>query len=384
MKKILILAAGMLLFASCISVYKNENRYNNDELKTRLTELEKKLDNNTKLLKTLLDVMSVEEEPEIVKENNVPNSATINQTEYNTTDNIAALNLFLKEKNYRAYIGYNFNTDKRGDDLLFAFRNKSKLRGFGIVHNGKVHTLSFQMKYELNRADNLDAWVVWNGNYIVFAINGGIDGDCGFFGYTVQGNDFITIQQTWKNQSSTVRYAGMRPYSEIVNGTYYTMAWRINSYMSGARINMQTGDIDFTDNAAEAKELHVLAKVDNLYYGRLIENGYTKCSIISAPQYYNILNNYTTIYSELTTTTIRVFLFSYSKRRLALIDFTDNIVRPIYLNGITDKKVPATLTTIPNFEYKGKYYIRKENSNYSQFDEIKVPYDLFADKYIKP
>jgi hypothetical protein len=46
--------------------------------------------------------------------------------------------------------------------------------------------------------------------------------------------------------------------------------------------------------------------------------------------------------------------------------------------------VPATLTTIPNFEYKGKYYIRKENSNYSQFDEIKVFYYLFADKYIKP
>ncbi|MDR3226160.1 MAG: hypothetical protein LBT56_00615, partial [Prevotellaceae bacterium] len=66
-----------------------------------------------------------------------------------------------------------------------------------------------------------------------------------------------------------------------------------------------------------------------------------------------------------------------------LIDFTDNIVRPIYLNGVTDKKVPATLTTIPTFEYKGKYYIKKENANYTQFAEIKVPYDLFDDKYIK-
>ncbi|MDR3226159.1 MAG: hypothetical protein LBT56_00610 [Prevotellaceae bacterium] len=378
MKKILIFAASILLLAGCASVSKSENR-----IQTRLAELETKLDNNTKLLNTLLGIISVEEEEiDFVPENN-ESTININQTEYNTKDNVEALNLFLNENNYSASIGYNFNTDKRGDDLIFAFRNSYKLRGFGIIQNGTVNTLSFQMKYESYSPNNRYPSALWNGDYIVFAVTGGTAGDCGLFGYKINGRDFTTIEQIWKNQSADLRYAATRPYSEIVNNTYYVSVYRVNWYPSGARVDMKTGKIDFTDGAAEAKELLVVTKVNNLYYGILVKNNYTSYTMVSSPQYYNIFDNYKTIRSDLTPS-ILTQCFSYTKKRNALIDFTDNIVRPIYLNGATDNKVPATLTTIPNFEYKGKYYIKKENSNYTQFAEIKVPYDLFDDKYIKP
>ena len=367
------------MFIGCKNYYINGL---NNETKIKLIELEQKLDNNTRMLQAILDIANDDVSEDIVVEESTSNR--FNTINYKTSDNVGALNKFLKDNNYKAKIGYNFNTDARGSDLLFTIMNESRMRGFGIVQNGVVRTMEFDVKYSASViSGNKQMSVVWNGDYIVFAINGGMSGDCGFLGYTMKGRDFSTLTQIWENKKSSVRYAVVRAYSEIIDNTYYVSAGRVDWNMSGSQLNMKTGEIIFTDGEEEAKELFVYAKVNNLYYGVLVKNRYSTSIIASAPQYYNVFNNYKIIRSNLTSTTLRHGSFSYTKRRMAIIDFADNIVRPIYLTGITDNSVPATLTTIPDFEYKGKYYERIENSKYTQFEEVKLPYNLFDDKYIK-
>ncbi|MDR1985231.1 MAG: hypothetical protein LBQ28_10505 [Prevotellaceae bacterium] len=378
-KKLTFITVLILLITSCVSVLTSENAYNNSELKKQLAALETKLDKNNKLLQTLVN--AIQDEPNLVDADDVaPTNNSTTESSYDTKDNVEALNLFLKENQYIARIGYNFNTDKRKDILLFAFRNSSKLRGFGIVKNGTVYATSFGVMYFTT---GNCPYAVWNGDYIVFAVNGGITGDCGLFGYAMKENDFITIKRTWTNKNSSVRYVGIRPYSEIVDDKYYVSVYRVDGYMSTARVNMATGDMDFTDNISDAKEMHVTVKVNNLYYGLLIKDRWLSYVMASAPQYYNIFDNYKIIRSDFSPTTFNGFNFSYTKKRLALIDFTDNIARPVYLNGVTDNNVPATLTKIPEFEYKNEYYVNKTNDTYTQFEKIEVPYDLFNDKYIK-
>jgi hypothetical protein len=380
MKKKLIFIAILLMFVGCKNYYINGL---SNETKVKLIELEQKLDNNTRILQAILDIANDDVSEDIVVEKNTSNR--FNTINYKTSDNVGALNKFLKDNNYKAKIGYNFNTDKRGDDLLFTIMNESRMRGFGIVQNGVVRTMEFDVKYSASviNQNNKNVSIAWNGNYIVLAVNGGMSGDCGFFGYTMQGRDFSTLTQTWENKKSSVRYAGIRTYSEIVDNTYYVSVLRVNRNTSVEKLNMKTGEIIFIDENEDSRDFLVSAKVNNLYYGVLIKDNYSTYIMASAPQYYNISNNYKTIRSDLTPKTLRWCNYSYTKRRMAIIDFTDGIARPIYLTGITDKSVPATLTTIPEFEYKGKYYEKIENSKYAQFEEVKLPYNLFDDKYIK-
>jgi hypothetical protein len=299
--------------------------------------------------------------------------------------NMGVLNQFLKSNNYFSEIGCNFNTDERGDDLIFSFKDNSRLRGFGIVQNGIVYTTSITIEHNMypTPSTNNSTTVVWNGDYIVFAINGGDGGIAGLFGYTMQGRDFSTVKQIWENRSNDLRYVWADQFSEVINNTYYTAIRRVNIYLSSGRVNMQTGDVIFSDCASEAKIFLLTAKVNDLYYGILIKDNYATWQMASTSRYYNIFDDYTVIRSDLTSETLRWSTFSYTKRRAALIDFTNHIARPIYLNGETDMEVPATLTTIPYIEYKGKYYVIKENANYTQLNEVIVPYDLFDNKYIE-
>jgi hypothetical protein len=301
-----------------------------------------------------------------------------------TDNNVEALNRFLKDNNYFSEIGLNFNTDERGDDLIFSFRNNSRLRGFGIIQNGTVYTSSFLLEYDISaRIENITPTVAWNGDYIVYAINGGVSEIGGLIGYTMQGRDFSTVKKTWENRSALLRYAWIELLSEVIDNTYYLAVTRSHIYWSTARVNMETGDIVFSDSELEAKKLVEAIKVNDLYYGIMIKHGYSTRLLVSVPQYYNIFDNYTIIRSD-SNDAFTHCRFSYTKRRAALIDFFGNIVRPIYLNGEIDMEVPpATLTIIPDFEYKGKYYARNDNENDTQFTEIEVPYDLFDDKYIE-
>jgi hypothetical protein len=361
MKKIVIFVASLLMFTNCITVYINDNT---------TTDLKKQ---------DAASFQPIYSQPESEKDDITPNGSTTK--DYKTSDNIKALNLFLEENNYLASIGSNFNTDERGNDLIFSFRNSSTLCGFGIIRNGVVSATSVTLSYHPKNFGNT---VIRNGDYIVHAINGGVYGLCGLHGYSIQGRDFSTIQPIWTNNEDYVRYNGIGYYSESVDNKYYAYVSCGDIHESPARLNMQTGELVLTDDKSEFKLFEVVAKVNDLYYGRLMKNKYTSYSYVSASQYYNIFDNYTVIRADFTpSTALSLSGFSYTKRRIALIDFTGNIARPIYLNGVTDKKVPATLTAIPNFEYKGKYYIQTDKLNYSQYEEIKVPYDLFDNKYIK-
>ncbi|MDR2652540.1 MAG: hypothetical protein LBC68_09555 [Prevotellaceae bacterium] len=375
--KLIFIAAMILLFAGCTIVLPSEKTADINELKQRLSALESKLEKNNAMLQSIINAINDNSDVYIEEENNMSENNYV-EVNYNTRDNVEAMNLFLNEKNYFANIGSNFNTDNRKNDLLFTFRNFYKVRGFGIVRDGTVYAMSITLDREVYDRNLAVTYVVWNGDYIVLAINGGTDGICGFIGYYLQGLDFSTLKRTWKNNSSDFRYAGVDVFSEVINSTYYVSAYRINMNKSNARINMKTGEIDFSNENNE-NQIFIAVKSNNLYYGMIKKDNSSTQLLISAPRYYDIFDNYKII-ANLDKSTARCF--SYTKRRCAIIDFSDNIARPAYLDGFVDYTVPATVKIIPQFEYKGKYYIKKDTSIYTQFDEIEVPYDLFDDKYI--